>query len=290
MPNSREIYKARVDAALALINQNLDDDLNLEQLAQAVHFSPFHFHRIFSAVVGETPQQFVNRVRLERAANMLIKNPQDAITEIALDCGFSSSATFARAFKKHFGMTATQYRETETQRPVYSALSTAKHHNLVMKIEVEVRRMPALNLAYVSNLEGYDIDLISQAWNQLFRWGEARDLITEETRFLGISFDDPLITPAEKCRYYACITIPEGTPTRDPIGQMQIPAGKYAVTHVACTAGEIQLVYQYLYRDWLLDSGYQPADQPPYEIYYATPDNHPAGKYVLDVCIPVIPL
>src|SRR5512133_2556470 len=115
MLDSRSIYKARVDAAIMFITEHLAEDLSLEDIAEAAHFSSFHFHRIFSAMVGETPQQFLNRVRLERAANFLVKNPAHSITQIALSCGFSSSATFARSFKKHFGITANEYRKLENK-------------------------------------------------------------------------------------------------------------------------------------------------------------------------------
>ncbi len=290
MPDSREVYKTRIDAALMLINRNLADDLDLAQLAQAAYFSAFHFHRIFSAVMGETPQQFLNRVRLEKAANMLVKNPRFSITQIALACGFSSPAIFARSFKKHFGLTANQYRKAGISLPACNPASSAKYNSLASKIEVQVCAMPAMNLAYISNLTGYNVVLIRQAWNRLFRWAEAQNLLTKETKVVGISCDDPLITPAKKCRYYACITIPEGTITPSPISQMRIPAGKYVVGHAVCAADEIPLVFQYLYRDWLIDSGYQPADQAPFEIYNAPPDDALEGKYVLDVCIPIIPL
>jgi AraC family transcriptional regulator len=74
-------------------------------------FSPFHFHRIFSAMVGETLSSFIRRLRLERAASMLIDHPKQTITEIAMACGFSSSASFARAFAERFGMSASELRQ-----------------------------------------------------------------------------------------------------------------------------------------------------------------------------------
>ena len=73
-----------------------------------------------SAIVGETLNQFIQRIRLEKAASQLIDNPKKSITEIAFDCGFSGSATFARAFKESFGISASQYRSGE--RPVDSKI------------------------------------------------------------------------------------------------------------------------------------------------------------------------
>jgi AraC family transcriptional regulator len=289
MLDSRSIYKARVDAAIMFISEHLAEDLSLEDIAEAAHFSSFHFHRIFSAMVGETPQQFLNRVRLERAANYLVKGPAYSITQIAITCGFSSPATFARSFKKHFGIAANEYRKA-TDKPMSSGILPPKNETELPELKIEVCNIPAWNLIYVSNLKGYRIDLIQQAWNQLTRWASARDLITESTRAIGVSLDDPLITPAEKCRYYTCLSVPEEIAPQPPIGFMKLAGSKCVVAHVACAAEQIRVVFIYLYHDWLVDSGYQPADLPPYEVYQPECDTTPAGQYVLDICIPIVPL
>ncbi len=292
---SREIYQARIDAAIAFISTHLADDLSLEKLARAASFSPFHFHRVFTTLVDETPHDFVNSVRLEAAANLLTKAPSLSITEVALTCGFSSSAAFARSFKKHFGVTASNYAAqplppiTVGGRRSHSDGPTGSEER-PLAIDVQVEVMPRFHLAYVSNLCGYNLPKICKAWGKLIRWASAHDLITPETRMIGISFDDPLITPEDKCRYYACITVPP-TLTFDPsVGLIDIPEGKFAVSHAACDAEEIQVIYRHLFRNWLPESGYQPGDRPSYEIYQATPEMNPEGKFILDICIPIKPL
>ncbi|MDY6875690.1 MAG: AraC family transcriptional regulator [Chloroflexota bacterium] len=289
---SREIYQSRLDRAITFINDHLSDDLNLEQIAQAAHFSPFHFHRIFAAIIGETPHKFMSRVRLERAANMLVKMPSFSITEIALACGFSSSATFARSFKKHFGVTASSYRKSGAALSIQPSAAlhpnsgnSAKH---TLTLDIQVKMMPRFHVAYVSSSRGYAFDQIYYAWNKIYKWAAARDLITPQSKMLGISFDDPLITPEDKCRYYACITIPEEITFDEKVGVMDIPGGKCATARLTCTAEEIRLAYRFFYT-WFPDSGYQPAGSS-YEVYYATPDTRPDKKYVLDVCVPVMPL
>ena len=67
----RAVYEGRVNAAIDYVEAHLADELTIEQLAEVAHFSPFHFHRIFSAVTGETIGAFVARVRVERAATLL---------------------------------------------------------------------------------------------------------------------------------------------------------------------------------------------------------------------------
>lgn len=290
MTDFEKIYKSRIDAALSFINNNIEKAMDLSLLAETASFSAFHFHRIFSAALGETPQKYLNRIRLEKAANLLIKIPVYTITEIAVACGFSSSSTFARSFKKHFSIAANEYRESRKGiDPMFSPANAVIEEENIIE-DIMIKKYPAMTLAYFSTLAGYNLNSIKKAWEQIYLWAEVREHLTENTKYVGISYDDPQITPAEKCRYYACVTIPMGTQPKSPIGVMEIPEGKYAVVQTKCRADEIAVIYQYMYRSWLPKSGYQPADRPPFEFYLETPDNNPGGKYFLEICLPVIPL
>lgn len=116
-PSLQEEYTARINRVIDYIETHLDRELSLDTLAEVANFSKFHFHRLFQAMVGETLNQFIQRLRLEKAASQLIYNPKKSITEIALDCGFSGSAAFARAFKGMYGMSATAWRAGGHRQP-----------------------------------------------------------------------------------------------------------------------------------------------------------------------------
>jgi len=288
--SSRIEYKARVDAVIMFMHEHMGEEINLEELGKVAGFSPFHFHRIFTSLTGETPQQYLMRMRLELAANMLVKYFGYSVTRIAVQCGFSSPSTFARAFKAHFGMSAKEYREAR-EKPVPQGVEVpAFSREELPELKIETRSVPDWNLAYVSNLNGYDLDLICKAWKQLQHWAVSEGVMTPETRALGISFDDPLITAAEKCRYYACLTVPEGIVPRPPIGYMKLAGSKCLVASVTCLPQQIQPVYMYLYRDWLVDSGFQPDNIPPYEVYLNRPEENPDGRLVMEIYIPIVPL
>jgi AraC family transcriptional regulator len=109
---SRQEYVSRVNKVIDYINHNIDAELSLDVLSAIASFSPYHFHRLFKGVIGENLYDFIQRIRLEKAANLLLYQPDMAITEIALHCGFSSSAIFARAFRARFNMSATLYRKS----------------------------------------------------------------------------------------------------------------------------------------------------------------------------------
>jgi AraC family transcriptional regulator len=206
---SRVLYQNRIDKAVQYINEHLNDQLCLEKVAKAAHFSPYHFHRVFSGMTGETHHDYLKHIRLEKAANMLIKMPSMSITEIAISCGYSSSSTFARAFKNHFFMSAMQYRQLGgSPKTIILKKPHRISQSLIQSMTITIQTLPGYPVVYVANLGGYEIEYICSAWNKLYVLAQANQLSTPDSKMIGISFDDPIITDPEKCRYYACITLP----------------------------------------------------------------------------------
>jgi AraC-like DNA-binding protein/effector-binding domain-containing protein len=99
----------QMQPVLAFATAHLDEDLSLSALAGHAGLSAFHLQRIFSAAVGETPKQLTLRLRLGRAAGMLLMG-DDSVLEVALACGFQGHEVFCRAFRRRFGITPSAYR------------------------------------------------------------------------------------------------------------------------------------------------------------------------------------
>jgi AraC family transcriptional regulator len=295
-PSAAE-YIFRVNRVLQYIEQHLADDLSLSTLARESCFSPFHFHRVFQSIVGETPLNFVKRVRLERAAVLLIISPARSITQIGLDCGFPSSAAFSRSFRERFGTSAREFRanrkngkveskngkDADSAAPYISPVTTITQEN---HMNVTVQDMQVRHVAYVANLQGYGPEAIGRAWDRLCSWAGPLGLL-DTGELIGVSYDDPAITPENKCRYYACVTVPADLQPPKDIGVMDIPAGRHAVAPFDGTTADIQTAYNELYGVWLPQSGFEPADTPCFEIYHSTPDEDPEGHFVMDICMAV---
>lgn len=291
--NRREEYLHRVDKAIRFMEAHISGDVDLESASREAGFSPFHFHRIFTAITGETPQNFLTRIRLERAANFLIKSPAVSITEIAFTCGYSSASAFARAFKRYFGIPAGDYARLgrEAGRPAswVTARAPAPEEPFVLP-GIRIQPMPALHLAVFKSNAGYSPEGVKQAWLKMFHWAQGRGLNPRESTLIAISYDDPQITDIRRCRYYAGLTIPAAIVKDTRAGILDMPAHQCAVCRLNVDTEEILPAYRALYRDWLPDSGFLMTDLPPYEIYYNAPDVDPASKYVFDLCVPVEPL
>jgi len=320
----KEEYVFRINRVIDYIEKNIDKDLSLDNLAKVANFSRFYFHRIFRAMVGETLNHFILRIRTEKAAAQLIVNPKKSITEIAFDCGFSGSATFARAFKETFQMSASEWRtkghllhskirkanskESQTIGKIRKDFDVSSHYingetqnqiwRIKMKeknqIKVEVKEMPELHVAYVRHIGPYkgDSKLFEKLFEKLMKWAGPRGLLRfPETKVLAVYHDDPKITDEDKLRTSACITIPKDTPVEGEIGKMAIPGGKFAVARFELAGSEeYEEAWNIVFGGWLPESGYQPGDRLCYELYQNDPKEHPEGIHIVDICIPVKPL
>ena len=165
--------------------------------------------------------------------------------------------------------------------------------NKQMKVDVEVKEMPDIPVAYIRHIGPYmgDVDLFEKLFNKLFKWAGPRNLLCfPETKVIAVYYDDPSVTDASKLRLDVCISVPDDTAVDGEIGKTTIRGGKYAVGHFELAVDEYPAAWKALYAGWLPESGYQPDDGPCFEMYLNDPKEHPENKCIVDICIPVKPL
>jgi AraC family transcriptional regulator len=307
---TRREYAARMNRVIDHIQGCLADPLDLERLAAVACFSPFHFHRLFRAWMGETLQDFVHRLRLERAAQLLVFSPLTSISDIALECGFSSSSAFARAFKGAFGVSAGEWRKRkicQSNRKLWEADDEAslgfskltgpkaRDKEIPMTsypLEVHVRHMAPATLAYLRHIGPYkgDTALFRRLFEKLFAWARPRGLMGPDTRYLSLFQDNPNLTPEAKQRMEVALTVPAGTAPGGEIGIQTLESGLYATARVYVPIEDYAEQWNRLVADWLPGSGYQPDHRPAMEFYLNNPDTDPEGRYHVEICLPVRPL
>ncbi len=318
----RREYERRVYRVMDYVQAHLDEDLTLEKLAGVAAFSPFHFHRVFAGITGETLSDFIRRIRLERAASGLAVLRDTSVLEIALRCGFSSAATFARAFKSHFGMSATEWREGGSRRwyearnisskkskansnrgqgqsnprkaSAPQSRQTAAMRNKAVareiKMPVQIRDIPPYRVAYMRHVGPYgEGGRISPLWASFERWIRTRDLRQPGTITIGIGHDAPKIAPADKLRYDACVVVDADFKPDRFVNIADLPGGKYAVAAFEGTATEISDAWERLWAVWLPASGYQPEDRPCLELRQDF-ETQPGSRLRCELCLPVGPL
>jgi AraC family transcriptional regulator len=301
------------------IERHIGDDLSLEALAEVANFSKYHFHRIFFAMTGETLFHFIQRVRLEKAAGLLVMDTSVPITTVGYDCGFASPQSFAKSFKERYGVSASKWRATSgrvredsnlgepkgnsseaaTNPKVYIEYRNNTHlWRFVMENEertVEVREMPAMTVAYIRHVGPYmgDEALFERLWGKLMQWAVPRGLVRSgETSYLCIYHDNPEITEHDKLRLSVCITVPPDTDVSGEVGMMNLEGGKYAVARFMLGEKDYGEAWNWLYATWLPNSGYVPDDRAPFEMYpeESQTDTDAEGHRPVDICIPVRPM
>lgn len=298
MPSDTE-YRHRICRAIDFINSHLASSPTVAEIAAAAPFSVFHFQRLFHAIVGETVADFTRRVRLETAARHLVFRPHEDITSLAMELGFSSSQNFAKAFRKHFDVSPTEYREQDfkskdgrgdnIERSYSSDAVFMQGETESAALNVVVKSLPEIRVAYRRHFGSYNQPGVQTAFDELQRWAEARQLHIDD-RYLGIPWDDSDITPIEKCRFDACLQIEDGIWPGAAMNTQSIPAGRYATFRTEVVHHDFDLPWTRLMRNWLPRSGYQPADSPRFERYFSDGQLTPDGRWDLEICLPVVPL
>jgi AraC family transcriptional regulator len=296
---SRQTYLLLINRVIDYIHDHLSEPLALEKLARLAHFSPFHFHRIFRALVGEPVHIFTRRLRLERAVFRMEHGPAGTLTRIALDCGFASSSDFSRAFKQAYGFSPRQYsRERFVQESkIRQDLLVNAGYNLGKLPDIRnpdgfrVRLLdrPAERIAYVRVIGCHDPERLLAGMNQLLDWGRQAGLVPGAP-LIGMSQDDPDITPLNKYRYDWCLVLPPGVEASRELSPGRIPAHRFASLHCHGDIHRLDRAWRYLFNVWLPGSGYQPTHYPAQEVYRGYECPVDGSPFDIDCRIPIQPL
>ena len=291
-------YVERTNRALDYIVRHLDGPLRLEDVARAACFSPFHFHRVFRSLMGETLNQFVKRQRLERALYLMSHAPGRSLTEIAFECGFSSSSDFSRNFKQRYGSAPSSFdlesyrdgRREEFER----AMSQGEHGTRLPRLprgenpdgfEVTLRDLPARSVVYIRVLDPYRPTAAPEACARLLTWAEKRGLA--DGQWLGYMWEDPEIVALKDCRYDVALEVSGDVQAEGEVGRFEFPAMCVAEVEVRGDIALEQRAIDWLFGTWLPQSGCEPDEQPAFEAWIGRPFAHGVEHFELHCQLPV---
>jgi AraC family transcriptional regulator len=324
---NKNYYEERVNRVLDYVTQHLEGDLSLKKLARVSDFSAFHFHRIFHSITGETLNSFVRRARLEKAAQLMKAAPGRRITDIALDVGFAGLAEFSRAFKAHFGVNASAWDRREPlenskicKAPgdlILYSLEELERQKKALGLRVRIGKLDSCRYVYFRVFNSYGNERVLGAYHSLVKWLALRQTDLNDVVMIGMSQDDPTITPAEKCSYDMGVAFPRTAEDRGIVGELlksrrragrslvlpnraeceslgltvrDFEAEAVAVLHCVGDISVVSYAWQYLFRIWLPASGYQPANMPNFEVFVRTPEEIGWETFDLYGCLPIVRL
>ena len=289
-------YIERVNRVLDAIYADLTQPWRLGELAALADLSPFHFHRVFQAMVGETPNDFVKRLRLERSLHLMTFGKAKSLTTVALDSGFASSSDFTRSFKQRYGVAPSKFDlegwraaqgeriEAATNQSPFKVKKNGSRTN-PDRFRVRIREIPARNVAYIRVANPYYGDAVIRSVHRLLAWADERQLA--DNQWLGYQFESPRVTALEDCHYCVAVELQSKIKPSGEIGFYRFPAMLVAEVEMK---GDIDMeirLLQWLYGSWLPRSQYVPDDQPCFEAWQGRPFAHGMKHFELNVHLPI---
>ncbi len=283
----RDTYRKRFDKVFDYIEHHLDEALLLEQLSEVAHFSPYHFHRQFSAWCGMPPGRYIQLMRLKRASYRLAFNPHEKIIEIALDAGFQHAESFSRAFKQVFDVTPSEFR----QQPVWITWHQRMPQPPVKRREsmsVEIIMFPTTPVAMLTH-HG-DPQCINETAAQFIAWRKSSGASpVRSSQTFGVAPHDPASTPAGDFQYHLCgsVTAPINEDNAFGVVNSTIPGGRCAVLRHHGSHSALTELARSLYSEWLPASGEELRDFPLFFHYHNFVHEVAEHELLTDIYLPL---
>jgi AraC family transcriptional regulator len=293
----------RINKVLLYIDDHLEDDLSLDTLSNVGCYSPFHLHRLFKGVTGETLNNYITRKRIEKIAFSLMHRKQLTIAELSTSFGFSSNASLTRTFTKFYGVSPSRFRKLLPEE--YSKIGKADSKNgqnepvfhqyicninncikhMEMNAKTEIKELPAITYGFVTAI---GVDALDHAFDKIVKWSRKQGL-TERPNFrlLRVFHDSFKVTGPNKVRMSIATPVEEGMSVSGDIGRSTTQKGKYIVARFEIEPKDFGLSWEAAFV-WMNEKGYQKAPGDPYEVLNNNYNDHPEKKCIVDFCIPIL--
>ncbi|RDY58850.1 AraC family transcriptional regulator [Flagellimonas nanhaiensis] len=281
--HNKTLYYQKLNRVIEYVHNHLDEKIEIKTLAELSHFSPFHFHRIIKALLGEPIGAYITRTRLETAAKM-IRYSELPIEEIAYSVGYETPSSLTKAFKQHFGITPSDYRKTKTFN--IKPLQTMEITSLNIK-KPKLITLEEQFCIYVSMKGPYNKMDYPGAWETLWNEVKSQKLFTAGIQHFGQPFDDPHVTDEANLRYDACLVIHKDAKPNGKVGTKMLKGGKFAVFLYQGSYKNLSQVYDHIFNNWLLESGEELRDESVRERYLNNAEKTEESKLKTEIYIPI---
>lgn len=275
-------YEARLQRVLAYIYDHLDDELSLNHLADIACMSPYHWHRIFRAMTGETLAETVRGLRLAKAANALLEE-DTPIREIAAQVGYKNLAGFSRAFKCAHGLSPQDFRN-EGQKITNLVKKRTPENNLYPVHIEEIKGFCAAGVAHIGPYQQ-----IGKCFKQLGGILVTNSLMPLVETLFVVYHDVPGTKPAEELRAHVAVSIKKDFPeNQNGLEYFNIEGGRYAILEHTGPYARLRAAYDWLYGTWLPNAGVELRNAPPLEVYVNDPKTTPSAELRTDIWLPIL--
>jgi len=280
--STKEDYLKRVNIVIEYINNHLDEDIDLEKLADISNFSKWHFQRMMRAYLGEPIGIYIIRLRVETAAKLL-RYSKMSISDIAYQVGYNTPSSLSKVFRMFYLISPSEYRNNKN----YSIMKPIRlNENLDMKAPV-IKNLESKQAIYLKLTGNYQALDFGAAWGRLWQFVKENKLFSAGIEHLAIYHDDPKVTEESKLRTDICLALPKKTEPKGEIGVKTIEGGKYAIFLYTGSYEHLGAVYDTIYGKWLPESGERLRNYHCFEKYISNPEKTPPEKLKTEIYVPI---
>lgn len=272
------IHIEAINRVKIYIDKNLNKEITVDELSQIANLSVFHFRRIFKDITGENIGSYIQRIRLQQIAHILISTnyPIKAILQQTV---YQTKFSLAKAFKKHFGMSMSLYRER------YRYISSADlFTHMVWRPEIKKLNTQEVICLPVDNPQ-YEMKRYIKLWKEIIHYKE-QHLKDENSKFVSISMDNPLVAHSHS-RFYVGITTTKDIKPEGNFFLQKIHGGLYAIFRYKGNYASLSEVYRFISEKWLPQSDYFQKSPMSFEIYLNSPQNTEISELLTEIYIPI---
>lgn len=298
MNSTNNIYIQKINIVQDYIEKHLDEEITIDKLSKIACFSQYHFQRVFRQFTSESLYSYIKRIRLEKSVFLLKSNRNAKIVDIALSAGFNNQASFAKALKEKYGITASQIRKMDiadincvVENNSMNGKEFTKNICYNEPMEISIKNIAPQNVIYTRYTGAYkgNAELFNKLFAKLYQYANKIALVNEDTSWFVVYHEYSDLTQEEKLRLSVCMSIKKDFDNHHEFGTMEIAGGNYAVGKFLIGSNEYQNAWNYMLLKWLPESKYQPDDRLSFEYYAPQIKEDEMGRVIVEIFIPIIP-
>lgn len=281
-PSTTEEYRKQINIIMEYINNHLDEPIDISKLAEISNFSPFHFHRITRAFMGEPIGAYIVRTRLETAAKLL-RYTDISVSDIAYKVGYDVPSSLSKSFKQQYGISPLDYRNNKDFRIMRSLKD-----NISLNIKgPKIMDIPTKKAIYIKLMGPYNSLDFSGTWQRLWQFVKENKLFSFGMEHIAIYYDDPKVTEEEKLRTDLCLIIKKDAKPQGEVGVKEINGGKFAMFLYRGPYDNLDAVYDTIYSKLLPESNLRLRNNHGFEKYLNHPGETKPEKLKTEIYIAV---
>lgn len=286
-------YIKSLEKAIMYIEENLNEDVRAEDVAKFIGYSYYHFTRLFEGLLGESIGNYIRKRKITRSAQDLIYTDKKII-DIALDFQFKSPEAFARAFKKIYDTSPTEYRKNriDVLKGNKKYIDSGRLNHIMNNITLHpaIKTIPEVKVIGIRGKTSLNDNLLPNLWEDFHRNNSKIANKAEPLKYYGICENDkPNNQFGENASYSEVVGIEVKSFDYIPDGMVSkiISQGKYAVFTHKGSINKLQETYEYIWGTWIPFSKVEIDMRDDFELYDERFKGTNNNLSEIDICIPI---